>query len=143
MEKDDASVQKLEAMKLLAFAASPLRTGILDEVLAFVRTEIMSIDDRGIPVLTEDWWSKVDFLLLDDMQRRFGVSADPNGKYGVAEKIRKILDQEWTTTPKGFAFGSDPDDVVYDFQEFDQWRIVFEQKQQAQSEGAMGVHRFN
>ena len=130
-------------MQCLAYTASPLRTGILDELLALVRSETVSIDSRGIPALTKDWWSKVDFLLLDDMHERFGVRVDPTGRYGVAEKIRTKLDHEWTSTPQGFAYASEPEDTVYDFAEFYQWRTVFEEKQQSQSEGATGVHRFN
>ena len=143
LEKENGSPQKLEAMQCLAYAASPLRTGILDELLALVRSETVSIDSRGIPALTKDWWSKVDFLLLDDMLERFGVRVDPTGRYGVAEKIRTKLDHKWTSTPQGFAYASESEDTVYDFAEFYQWRTVFEEKQQSQSEGATGVHRFN
>jgi len=143
LESADSSLQKLEAMKCLAHAASPKQTGVFDELLALMRTEILSIDSRGIPTLTNDWWSKVNVLLLDETRERFGVSADPSGKFGVAEKIRSKLDLEWTKTARGFAFASDPKDTIYDDEEFATWRMAYEAKQQSRSEGAAGVHRFN
>lgn len=143
LETADDSPQKLEAMKCLAHAASPKQTGVLDELLALVRTEILSVDDRGIPTLTKDWWSKVDFLLLSESDESFGMPVDPSGKFGVAEKIRSKLDLEWTKTARGFAFASDPNDTIYDEGEFATWRMAYEEKQQSRSEGAAGVHRFN
>lgn len=143
LEGAEGSSQKLEAMKFLAHAASPMRTGVFDELLALVRTEILSIDSRGIPTLTKDWWSKADLLLLDEMHERFGVSVDPNGKCGVAEKIRKRLDRKWARMNEGWAFASDHRDIIYDFEEFDQWRVAWEEKQRSRSEGAAGVHKFS
>jgi len=140
---DDNSPEKLNAMKALAHASSPKRSGVSDELLALIRTEIFSLDNRGIPTLTKDWWSKVDLLLLDEMYERFGIQADAAGKHGVAEKIRKRMERKWARTQLGFAFASDPKDIIYDYEEFDKWRMAFEEKQQSRSEGAAGVHRFN
>jgi len=128
-------------VKLLAYAIS--QTGICDELLALVRTEVVSIDNRGIPKLTKDWWSKVDLLLLDEMHEHFGVQADSTGKFGIAQMVRKKLDRKWVKGHYGWSFENDPHDIIYEYEEFDEWRRAYEEKQQSRSDGVAGVHRFS
>lgn len=142
LEKDDQSPFKLEALKRLAHVLSPLQTGVYDELFALIRTGVLSVDERGIPALAKDWWSGVDLLLLDDMYESWGVQADVSGWYGVAEKVRRTLNRKWVRTDCGWAFAQDQEDIVFDFEEFDEWRMAFEDKQRAQSDGLEGVGRF-
>jgi len=136
------NVETGDAKKALAHVLSPKQSGICDELLALIRMEIFDIDKRGIPVLANDWSSKADILLLDDMSQNWGTAADPSGKYGIVEDIRKPLDSEWVRTDYGWAHAEDDFDVVYEFAEFEYWRSAFEDKQQSQSDELEGVGRF-
>lgn len=143
LEESDMSFQKLQAMNFLTFAASPNQTGVVDELIALVRSEILVLDNRGIPSLAKAWSTKVDLLLLDEMCERTGVRADPKGKFAVAEKIRKKLDRKWTRTPEGWAIKDDPQNIIFGHVEFDEWRLAFEDKQQTMLECNAGVNRFS
>jgi len=142
LEAPDQPPQKLEAIKMLAHVLSPTKTGICDELLALIHTRVVSVDDRGIPSLTKDWWTRVDFLLLEDMHQKWSKVADPLGRYGVANTLRKCLKKKWVRTYRGWAFAQDEEDVVFDFEEFEDWRVAFEDKQQARDENIDGVGRF-
>jgi hypothetical protein len=142
LDEPDQSLLKLNALKILAHVLSPNQTGVYDELLALVRTGVLLVDKRGIPALAKDWWSSVEILLLDDMYESWGLQADPNGRYGVAEKVRKTLHRKWVRTHYGWAFAQDEEDIVFDFEEFDEWRMAFEDKRRAQSDGVDGVGRF-
>jgi hypothetical protein len=143
LELPDQSPLKFEAIKILAHVLSPSRTGVYDELLALSRTGVLAVDDRGIPGLTKDWWSRVDLLLLDEMHESWGLQADTLGKYGVAEKVRRTLNRKWVRTDCGWALAKEDDDIVFDFEEFDEWRVAYEDKQRARSDGADGVGRFS
>lgn len=142
LEHSDQSPFKLEALKILAHVLSPSRTGLFDELLALVRTNVLAVDDQGIPALAKDWWSRVDLLLLEEMSESWGLNDDTNVKYGVAENIRKTLHRKWARSYKGWALANDKEDIIFDFEEFDEWRVAFEDKQRARSDGVDGVGRF-
>jgi hypothetical protein len=141
LEAPALSAAKIQAMKLLAHVLSPNRTGVYDELLAFIRTGVFKIDDHGIPSPVKDWWLKVDMLLLEDMHEKWGVKADPEGKYGVAKKLRKLLHRKWNRSDYGWALADD-DELIFEFEEFDEWRVAFEDKQQTRSDGVDGIGRF-
>jgi hypothetical protein len=130
------------AVKVLAHVISSGRTGICDELLALLRAGAIHIDDGGVFVPAKDWWSKVDFLLLEDMDENWSNAADVDGKYGISSYMRKILSKKWCRTEYGWALTSESDDIVFDFAEFDEWRAAFEEKQSARLDGAVGVGKF-
>lgn len=142
LAESDQSPLKLEAMKVLAHVLSPSRTGVFDELLALIRSGVLDVNSRGIPVLANVWWTKVDMLILDDMSDHCGVRADPTAKGGVGGKIRNTLHRKWTKSHYGWVFADDYQEVVFDFEEYAEWRAAFEDKQRARSEGVDGVGRF-
>jgi hypothetical protein len=130
----------VEAMKVVAFALSPDRCGIYDELLALIRTNVLTLDDhRGIPMLAKNWWSNVDVLLLDDMWHSWGTRIDVKGNYGITANIRKLLHRKWIRSDSvGWSLVSQPDDIIFEFEEFDDWRVAFESR----LDGVDGIGRF-
>ena len=129
-----------EDMKMLAYVIT--HCGIYDELLALIRTSVVKVDDRGIPALSAFWWSHVDILILDDMWSNWGILADPKGNYGVSFKIRKLLRRNWSRNESGWSLTSKKDDIIFEFEEFDEWRVAYEGKQQSLSDGIDGIGRF-
>ena len=129
-------------MVLLAHTLSPNRSGIYDELMALIRTKVVVLQTNGIPCLAKDWWSSVDVLLLDDMWNHWGVHVDEKSNHGVHAKIRKVLQRKWKRDDNGWALSPYFNDIVFDLDEFDEWRVAFEAKQQTTSEGIHGIGRF-
>jgi len=129
-------------MTTLAHVLSPAVTGVADELRALIKTGVLHVDDRGILRLTKHWWTNVDLLLLEDMHNHWGLRADPNGKCGVEDKVRKLLMEKWCRNSSGWVMKEDPGDVVFDLEEFDSWREVFEEKQEEDFNDFEGIGRF-
>lgn len=131
----------LTAVTALAHVLSPQQTGICDELLSLLYKDILTIDEsRGILSLTEDWCAKVDVTLLEDMQLNWGISADPVGKYGIIEEVRKLSDH-WDRTAEGWLLKEEKE-IVFLFDELREWRKAFEHKHQVLSEGKDGIGKF-
>jgi hypothetical protein len=142
LEENGQSVEKTAAAKLLAATVSPSVSGVYDELLALIRSDVLIVDSRGVPLLAKDWWTRVDILMLDEMAQRFGMRADPKGQHGICENVRKKLGRTWVRTERGWAFASDVDDVIFDFDEFDEWHQAYQEKQKNRSDGVDGIGRF-
>lgn len=144
LEKDADSRGKeyVEALKTLAHFGLPEQSGVCDELLALMQGGVVMVDARGIPKLSKDWWANVDLLLLEDMHFGWGENTDPLGKYGIAEEVREQLGRRWRRTGRGWVFVDEPKEVIFDFEEFDDWREAFEHKQQAHSEDTEGIGQF-
>jgi len=134
--------EELEVLKALACFVSPDRSGIADEILALMKMDIIEIDERGACVLAEEWWANADLLLLEDMNLNWGRSVDPRRKHGVSEKIQKILREKWRRTESGWVANEEPNSLVFDFEEFDDWREAFERKQQSLLDDSEGIGWF-
>ena len=150
--RDDES-QYSEALTKLAFVMTPEQTGICDELMALLQSDILRIDKaRGIPVPTQDWYTKVDVLLLIDMDEQWGCIADPSGKYGIAPEVRQRLREHWKPASDGWALVTstkenktrthDDDDIIFPYEEIVEWRDAFEQKHQMRTDGMNGIGRF-
>lgn len=136
------SVENLAPLKLIAALASPDRTGVVDELLALIRMGVLVVDERGIPGLADDWWEHVDLLILEDMNNLWCSKLDPLGKFGVIDDIRVPLGEKWRRTRNGWVMNDDPNDIVFDFDEFDDWREAFEEKQQELQDDDEGIGKF-
>jgi hypothetical protein len=134
--------KNVDAIKALTHAMSPSTSGVYDELQALLQTSIVRVNPSGIPVLVDDWYTRVDLLFLDDMDMHWSVEADPSGKYGVAELLRDTLSQEWCKSNSGWALADDPEDIIFDFGEFDEWRDAFEDEEQLRADSTEGVGRF-
>ena len=127
---------------MLAHFLSPNKSGIYDELMALIRTKVIEVQSNGIPTLAKDWWSSVDILLLDDMWNRWDVRVDEKNNHGVYSKVRKMLHRKWKRDDVGWAMHPHLDDIVFELDEFDEWRVAYEAKQQSTSEGIHGIGRF-
>jgi hypothetical protein len=132
----------IEAMKSLAYAVAPSTSGVLDELHALAHSEIVGINEAGIPVLSEDWFLRVDLLLLDDMDSFWSLDIDPTGRYGISDYIRSTLNITWKKNQFGWALVEEPDSIIFDFGTFDEWRVAFEDHQQSKVDSTEGVGRF-
>jgi hypothetical protein len=115
---------------------------LYDELLAFIKMEVLEIHPTGIPVVTPDWYSKVDIVLLDDMDRFWGSDADPEGRFCINYEMRDTLEEQWKKSHFGWSTVDDPKDFVFDFEVLDEWRIAFEGRMEERLNIAEGVGRF-
>jgi hypothetical protein len=141
-EETPSQQQHAQSLNILAHVLSPTRTGVMDELDALITTNVVVVDDRGIPKLSRDWWTRIDILVLDDMEAKWGIDIDTKGKCGVFEPIRKTLYRKWTSCDTGWALNTDIEDIVYEFQEFDEWRMAFTDKQRSRLDQADGIGKF-
>jgi hypothetical protein len=140
--KDSSDAQYVYHMKTLAHILSPNRSGIYDELIALIQMKVISVDPNGIPKLTKDWWSDVDVLLLDDMWNNWGLRADVKNSYGIHSKVKKTLNRKWLRQEEGWAMQPNENDIIFEFDEFDEWRVAYEAKHQTASDGVEGIGRF-
>ena len=134
-------VQKTDELACIAHFLSPARTGIFDELMALVKTEVLKIE-HGVAVLTDDWVTKVDYFLLEDMDRSWSLEKDPDGKYCVNNELRSHLEGHWTKSEHGWALIDQQDELIYDFEELEEWRRTFEGKVEAKENISEGIGRF-
>jgi hypothetical protein len=125
----------------LAYLVSVERTGVLDELLALQRTGILNVKG-GVPRPSKDWYIRVGPDLLNEMEETWKPEADKGGKYCVFHKLRSKLDETWVVSDQGWALREDPDEVIYDFDEWAEWRLTFEEKREAHEEDVNGIGRF-
>lgn len=141
LEKQDDENAYFNAIKALAYILSPDQTGVCDELLALLSTNVLVVDEeRGIPVLAGDWYSRVDAMLLNDMHSRWGAAVDPIGKCGIMDEVRSLSDH-WERTDKGWLL-KEEDDLVFLFDELEEWREAFEEKHESHLEDAEGIGKF-
>jgi len=126
---------------VLAHLLSPERTGVYDELFALKRLGIINIKS-GIPRICKDWYGRVDLILLNEMQACWAPSVDNQGKYMVHNKIRSKLSKKWTMEDQGWALKEDPEDIIFDFDEWEEWRESFEAKQDEEAKTVHGIGRF-
>jgi hypothetical protein len=127
---------------MIATLLSPDHCGVIDELLALIRMKVVSVDEFGVPRLTEDWWEHVDLLILEDMNNHWGIKVDPQGKFGIVDEIRLPLAEKWRRTRDGWVMNDERDELVFDFDEFDVWREAFEEKQQEEQDDDEGIGKF-
>lgn len=140
--KSASPADKSAALQALALVISPERSGVSDEILALIQIGVLRVSERGLLMITKNWWQNVDLLLLEDMRNQWGLKADPNNKCGMNEKLRATLAKKWRRGSYGWALAKDPRDIIYDTYEFDTWRQFFEDKQQEQAHLEEGIGEF-
>jgi hypothetical protein len=133
---------KAMALNVLSIIGSPAFSGVSDELQALCKSKVLRIDEFGIPVPTKDWWANVDIMMLEDMHGNWGSQSDPRGLNCVSNKVRKTLGRRWRRNMLGWALADSPEEIVYRFEQFDDWRHSLEGKLQAQTNAAQGIGRF-
>ena len=136
------SKENVEQFCVTTHFLSPSHSGVYDELLAFIKTGIFEISSNGIPILAPDWFSKVDIILLDDLDASWGTASDPDGRYCVNDELRDTLEEQWIKSDYGWAMSDDPKDLVFDFEVLDEWRQTFEGRVEEQANYSEGIGRF-
>jgi len=144
LQELDRTHQYTPAATSAAFVLARFLTGsgVFDELVALERMGILQVNEFGIPSLSKHWYTQMDLLLLDDMDRVWGTRSDPRGLAMMNKEVVLTLKKRWTKTYYGWCLADDESDVVYDFGEYDEWRDAFESKEQRQAEATQGVGMF-
>jgi hypothetical protein len=138
----DLPQESAEYYCLAAHLLSPSSSGLYDELMALVKMEVLKIHSSGIPIVSRDWFSKVDIVILDDMDRCWGSDADPEGRFSINEEMRDTLEEQWVKSGYGWSTADDPNDLVFDFEVIDEWREAFEGQMEEKANYTEGVGRF-
>ena len=143
----DVSKEDVEQYCLATHLLSPSNSGVYDEILAFVQMGVLEISgssssSSGIPLLSKDWSSKVDVVLLEDMDASWGTDSDPEGRCCVHDELRDTLEEEWIKSEHGWALADDPKDLIFDFGVLDEWRQTFEGQLEERANYSEGIGRF-
>jgi hypothetical protein len=137
----DMSNETLDLLCLAVHLLSPSGTGLYDEILALFKMEILKVRD-GIPILTRDWYTKVDIMILDDLGNAWSLEADPDGKFGINEEFRDTLEEQWIKYDYGWALADDPKEIVFEYSVLDEWREAFEDRLEEKKNISEGIGRF-
>jgi len=132
---------QMEAVTLLSVVLDPSSSGIIDEILALRQSSVVRTDTFGIPRLSGSWHKYVDLLVLEEMAISWSFEMDPVGKYGVHDSVRNLA-TKWIRHEEGWALTSDPEDIIYDLEEFTLWREAFGTKHEEQVEQLQGVGKY-
>ena len=137
----DMSNETLDLLCLAVHLLSPSGTGLYDEILALLKMEILKVRD-GIPILTPDWYTKVDIIILDDLGNAWSSEADPDGKFGINDELRDTLEEQWIKYDYGWALADDPKEIVFEYSVLDEWRETFEGRLEEKKNLVEGIGRF-
>lgn len=135
------SQETVEQLCLAAHLLSPASSGIYDELMALVQMGVLDIQ-LGIPRLATEWASKVDVVILEDMDEGWGTENDPNGQYCINVELKDTLEEEWTKSADGWSLIEDPDDLIFDLQVLEEWRQAFGGQQEERAKISEGIGRF-
>ena len=121
---------------------SPARTGLYDEMIALLKMGVFKISTSGIPLLTEDWWTKIDIVVLDDMHTSWSTKIDPDSRHCVNEELRDTLEEKWVKSSRGWTLLENRDELIFDFAILDEWRETFEGRLEEKANLLEGIGRF-
>jgi hypothetical protein len=139
----DVSEETVEQLCLAAYLLSPASSGLYDELLALVQMGVLEISSKGIPLAAEDWASKVDCVVLEDMDAAWGTDVDPDGRYCIHQEMREALEDEWVKTSNGgWALAIDPEDIIFDPEVLEEWRQFFQGQLEEKANISEGIGRF-
>lgn len=132
----------LDQFCLAVHLLSPGSSGLFDEMIALLKMGIFTVSSSGIPMLSYDWWSKIDIVVLDDMKHFWSSSVDPNSKHCINEELRDTLEEQWKQTDHGWVLAENPKEVIFDFTVLDEWRETFENRIEEKANLSEGIGRF-
>lgn len=142
-QKDPArTVERVKSKMILSNLLSTDRTGVLDELLALQRFGVLTLKKGGVPKPAKDWYSSVDLMLLNEMYECWSPQADPMGKFMVSSKMRRKLHDKWIPSEQGWALKEDPGEIIFEYDEWDEWRNSFEEKQEEKTNTEHGIGGF-
>jgi len=131
--------EALNKYSTLIYLISPSCTGLYDELQALLRMEVVEVRNDGIPVLTNDWVSNIDHLILEDMDESWSCDSDPDGKYCINDEFRDMLEENWEKTLFGWSFQGE---LIYSLADLDGWRESYEGQEEERANKTHGIGRF-
>lgn len=132
----------LDQFCLVIHLLSPARSGLYDEMIALLKMGIFKVSSSGIPVLTEDWWAKIDIVVLDEMNSSWSTKVDPHSRYCVNDELRDTLEEKWVKSDYGWSLLENPKELIFDFGILDEWRETFEGRLEEKANHSDGIGRF-
>ena len=138
----DVSNEALDQFCLVIHFLSPAKTGLYDELIALLKMDIFKVSRSGIPIISPDWWTKIDTVVLDEMHVSWSTKVDPDSRYCVNEEFRDVLEEKWIRSDHGWSLSENPKDVVFDFAILDEWRETFEGRLEEKADLSEGIGLF-
>ena len=138
----DVQNETLDEFCMLIHLLSPARSGLYDELVALLKMGVFKVSPSGIPVLTDDWWAKIDIVVLDDMHTSWSTKVDPDSRHCVNEELRDTLEEKWVWKRTGWSLAENPTELVFDFAILDEWRETFEGRIEEKENMLEGIGRF-
>mmetsp|Transcript_25162 Transcript_25162/g.62039 ORF Transcript_25162/g.62039 Transcript_25162/m.62039 type:complete len:1007 (+) Transcript_25162:894-3914(+) len=139
----DVNQENADYFLMAAHLLYPSTSGLYDELVALLEMEVLKLDPSGIPgVASMDWYTNVDVVILEDLDRCFGSDADPEGRFCINDELRDTLEEKWVMSEYGWAMTDDPNDLVFDYDVIDAWREAFQGEMEEQANLAEGVGRY-
>ncbi|KAI2512975.1 hypothetical protein MHU86_1521 [Fragilaria crotonensis] len=129
----------------LAYLVSPQKTGLLDELKALLEVSIIErTSENGAAILAEDWFSRVDPLILDDMDAKWSYGADPDNKYLIHPKVKRDLANYWIRghDDDAWVLQEDLSEIIFLDDEWDEWRRSFEAEKAIFADNEDGIGKF-
>jgi hypothetical protein len=136
------SLEASSDILLMSHLLSPKRTGVYDEIMALTKMGVLGWTRDGRVVLAKDWVSHVDPLLLDDMEQHWRKRIDPVNKHCLNKSMRDELENSWNRVDGGWALSADSEDIIFRDDEWDEWRLHFQDSFVSQINEADGIEKF-
>ena len=142
-QKDPANeATRVKSKVILSHLLSPERTGVLDELLALHRFGVLTLKKGGVPKAAKAWYSSIDLMLLNEMYECWSPQADPSGKFMVSNKLRRKLHDKWMPSEQGWSLKDEPTEIIFEYDEWEEWRNSFESKQEEKTNTEHGIGGF-
>ena len=138
----DVSNSILDEFCMVIHLLSPARSGLYDEILALLKMKVLKISSSGIPVLTDDWWTKIDIVVLDEMHTSWSTKVDPDSRHCISEELRDTLEEKWVWKKNGWYLLESSRELMFDFAILDEWRETFEGRLEEKANLLEGIGRF-
>jgi hypothetical protein len=138
----DINQESANYFLMAAHLLYPSTSGLYDELVALLKIDVLKLDPSGIPCLAMDWYTNVDVVILEDLDRCFGSDADPEGRFCINDELRDTLEEKWVKSEYGWATTDDPSDLVFDYDVIDAWREAFQGEIEEQANLVEGVGRY-
>jgi len=129
-------------MLKLSILVSSRHTGLLDELKALEQLGIIEMSKFGGAVLTEDWYTKVDPLILNEMESNWSFERDTNNKFLIPSKVKRDLANYWVKVDSAWALNEDLSEIVFTDEEWNSWRRCFEDEIEKMENYEDGIGKF-
>lgn len=143
-DDDHGTEKKLWATDMLkvSLLLSHRKTGLFDELKALEQLGILKKTKFGGANLTKDWYTKVDPLVLNDMESKWSFEKDSSNKFLINSKVKRDLANYWVKVDGAWALNEDLGEIVFTDEEWDSWRRCFEDEIEKIANYEDGIGKF-